>query len=587
MAAAYCLKVFTYLQSQKLATGGTGAWERLEQERVSSLCNALRGQKKISVEEASKITTVLESCPLSESCKKQIAETIDGRVPGAPHGIPPNPLSEEATGISLGATDPSLKRSLCPQFQKRAASERRAMVSEFENTKEQIHWRHYNFCTKNDWDDLLNAKCPSDQRMGTLGLRIAKMGALHLKELCLASVAALGMLDWPIARVNSHHGHIVLLKLKSVVVRHRRAYNGVGAPEQYPSVPSELPREWYEKAYDDGDPVACPVKLHIVNDFINAVPCRGSNSKAQNSFGRSGSSSSSSSISMHHSPVMDSSPPATGGRCGAGIALVPWSGPATGGYSHYEALGRAIAQQFPEVENVVHDPRFQQALQDKQTVDKLKWRQLLSSSPTKKNDIPINFTKALQNESESPAGSGDLIGRSDDGGKHTADEDGKALGEKNEESDCVKPTETKRGRIEDVLATLGGGKGAKAMKAAKGAMKTMKSMKAAKGAMKAMRNATGVEKTAMKAKASKKRTAMGVRGQKDKSFLNFFAGDRPPFWYGKSKVNTDLISTSHGRWRVYKNSPRDKVESSFSFSDRVPQKKQWEEVVALLKRVNS
>ena len=110
----------------------------------------------------------------------------------------------------------------------------------------------------------------------------------------------------------------------------------------------------------------------------------------------------------------------------------------------------------------------------------------------------------------------------------------------------------------------------------------MKAMKAAKGAMKAMTTAKGVMKTSNKAK----REAIGVRGKKDPSFLRFFAGGRRPFWYGKSKVNTEIISSSHRRWRVYKNSPRDKVESSFSFSDGLSQKQKWEEVVALLKRLN-
>ena len=90
----------------------------------------------------------------------------------------------------------------------------------------------------------------------------------------------------------------------------------------------------------------------------------------------------------------------------------------------------------------------------------------------------------------------------------------------------------------------------------------MKAMKAAKGAMKAMK-AKGVKKTKMKAK--EKRAAMGVRGEKNANFLNFFAAYRAPFWYGKSKVNTEITSSSHGRWRVYKNSPRDKVEFCFGF----------------------
>ena len=83
------------------------------------------------------------------------------------------------------------------------------MASESENTTDPIHWKHYNFCTKKDWEDLLDPKCPSDQRMEVLGLRIAKVGALRIKELCAGSVATLGMLDWPIAAVNSSQGHNV------------------------------------------------------------------------------------------------------------------------------------------------------------------------------------------------------------------------------------------------------------------------------------------------------------------------------------------------------------------------------------------
>ena len=101
--------------------------------------------------------------------------------------------------------------------------------------------------------------------------------------------------------------------------------------------------------------------------------------------------------------------------------------------------------------------------------------------------------------------------------------------------------------------------------------------------MKAMRTAKGVVKTTMKATRV---TAMGVRGEKDASFVVFKSGARAPFWYGKIKVFTVHTSPSHGRWRVYKNSPRDKVESSFAFSDRASMRSQWSEVVKLLKRIN-
>ena len=119
----------------------------------------------------------------------------------------------------------------------------------------------------------------------------------------------------------------------------------------------------------------------------------------------------------------------------------------------------------------------------------------------------------------------------------------------------------------------------KAMKAHRPlAMKAMKFKKVAKAA-------TGVMKAA--AKTMKKRpSALGERGKKNPSFLSYKAGKRPAFWYGRSKVYTVIESPGIGRYRVYKVSPRDKVESGFGFSDSASAREQWELVVKLLKRLN-
>ena len=68
--------------------------------------------------------------------------------------------------------------------------------------------------------------------MEVLGLRVAKLGGLHLTEKSAGSVASLGMLDWPTHAVNSAAGHAVLLKLKSVIKRLRNNYSGIGAPAE-------------------------------------------------------------------------------------------------------------------------------------------------------------------------------------------------------------------------------------------------------------------------------------------------------------------------------------------------------------------
>ena len=130
----------------------------------------------------------------------------------------------------------------------------------------------------------------------------------------------------------------------------------------------------------------------------------------------------------------------------------------------------------------------------------------------------------------------------------------------------------------------------KPMKSMK-AMKAKSAMKAATGAMKASKGFNQAAKRAMKAatgamKSGAMKSAAGDgRGSKDPSVLRFVAGSRAPFWYGRSKVYTNWDGNV-GRWRVYKVSPRDKVETGFGFHDRTSAKQQWAKVVTLLKRVN-
>ena len=98
--------------------------------------------------------------------------------------------------------------------------------------------------------------------------------------------------------------------------------------------------------------------------------------------------------------------------------------------------------------------------------------------------------------------------------------------------------------------------------------------------------AVGVMKAPMKTAIGVTGVAMGTRGVKNAAFLKLQAGPRKPFWYGESKVFTQYKSASHGRWRVYKKSPQDKVESSFGYHDHASRRDQWSAVVALLKHCN-
>ena len=141
--------------------------------------------------------------------------------------------------------------------------------------------------------------------------------------------------------------------------------------------------------------------------------------------------------------------------------------------------------------------------------------------------------------------------------------------------------------VETHLALVSAKGAAKASPMKKGARKpTKRFMKAAAKGAASMKAAA---KGAISMKAAKSvltSTAEGERGVKCKAFLVFKAGKRAPFWYGKSKVHTQWALPGPSRWRVYKVSPRDKVESAFGFSTLADARKQWHDVVALLNKCN-
>ena len=301
-------------------------------------------------------------------------------------------------------------------------------------------------------------------------------------------------------------------------------------------------------------------------------------------------------------------------------------GPATGGHgkdaaeSLHALLGRAVAEAFPQVGAALQQPWFQQTLQSPEASKPL-WEEMLLGSPRRRENVKIKFLhKKLEDGpvADGPWGSpatGGPSGSQPSSSSLTEDprvDPHKASpGQSNTEppqgcpgtgstvgaagTNTTATQNAQHGDIGDMLLALGNAPTPKAMKAMR-AMKAKTPKCAAKSddkprakksmkTMKAMKTASSVMKTALYCRKTAS-IAMGVRGEKNQSFLKFKMGPRLPFWYGKSKVNTVYTSPSHGRWRVYKNSPRDKVESSFGFCDPVSMRDQWGQVVKLLKRCN-
>ena len=238
---------------------------------------------------------------------------------------------------------------------------------------------------------LTNPKETTDNRLEILGNRCRKVGCLRPKGTTAGKIVSLALLDWPLHKVSSRDGKAVLEKFRDILKRFRKSFDNKTAPTRYPLDPSELPEHWYGKGYDDGKPIACPFMLNIIHCVESSIPLRDTNAHA----GRSAK-------------------PTKGGypfmRCGS-FDETATGVPSTSVADPYTMLGRAIAEHYPQIGQAVHEPWFQNAVQQ-QRPDV--WRELMSSSLRKDNiHIRLMHKHLTNGEAGTPSvGSSDSLSTS-------------------------------------------------------------------------------------------------------------------------------------------------------------------------------
>ena len=77
---------------------------------------------------------------------------------------------------------------------------------------------------------LTNPKETTDNRLEILGNRCRKVGCLHPKETTAGKIVSLALLDWPLHKVSSRDGKVVLEKCKDILKRFRKSFDNKKLP---------------------------------------------------------------------------------------------------------------------------------------------------------------------------------------------------------------------------------------------------------------------------------------------------------------------------------------------------------------------
>ena len=603
MAATKYLKcTLTYLEGQKLAMGSGEAWTQLQAKRVEQIQANVRALRKLDLEEASTLTSMIQSSCLDPPHREILARTFDqklseGDEQSKKRGRPERKdvkaervRAKGAMGTATGASEPQGDGAVATgpathsgEAAPPAASSdgisvraRTSATATEGNTTDQVHDFFHFYMNEEAWTKCGDPECPTDERLEILADIMALGGLLHPNEQTYGNIASLAMLDWPLDKIHGPMGRAKVVVLRQKIHVRRKVFHGKGAPARYPIDPKALPKEFYERTYSQAPPMRCPYDPVVIAKRQGVIVLRSSH----------GSVKSLGTTLMRANTLTGSSELAIGGHNSERLNLTPnprtpnrsqATGGAASGEEACALLGQSIATAFPQVTNCLGEPWLQQALRNPQGIAPL-WREMLANSPQK--DIKIRFmNRALGGSAAEEPSSSRSEGTPAIGGDKDQAADTPASGGANEQDagdgtngGPDNATSPKQGVdlspvLNNVLGQTAGGK------TKRQPMKTMK------------RPATKAKKV-HEPLAMKSAGAEGVRGEKDTRRLRYQAGPRAPFWYGRSKVFTSITSRDHGRYRLYKVSPRDNVETGYAFSTSATAKTQWEAVVAHLKRLN-
>ena len=575
MASKYLQNLFTYLGGQKLAMGSTDKWRNMQTERVTAAVCTIRGMSSMSMQEASQISGYIVNSPLDQDQKEILAVAINEKVNAGvgSQGLHARASEEDGSqrlraharraaspteGSPTGVMGPARTGVIDPD---------ESPTAQTDPVTEQIHNDFESYCTRSDWNVLLDKGASMEDRLRCLARRVARVGLFHGKEKVYGRIVALAMLDQEDKIIHSSVGLAWLRRFKANVKSYVKLFRAGVAPSSYPPSPKMLGKDFYKVAYEDEASCESPISLETIVRVQRLVPLRDTNVVARDL---------PSGAAPKYAKARTSREPAMGGLGGS----------AMGGHMReddilFAKMGKSIVATFPQVEEAMEQPWFRAAISSEEPALPL-WKQVFFSSPEKKQkEVKIELVrKPLADDSTQPM---------DETPSRSPDSQPSAEAQP---TDAASETTPKAGKqlpkdVEQHLALVRatGAERASPMKSRRRKV-TKRCMKAAAKGAASMKTAA---KGAISMKAAKSvltSTAEGERGVKCKAFLVFKAGKRAPFWYGKSKVHTQWVLPGPSRWRVYKVSPQDKVESAFGFSTLADARKQWHDVVALLNKCN-